>query len=577
MELADFIQVARGRRPCDLLLTDARVVDVFSGSVFTASLAIAGGRIAGFGDAPAQRRISLGGRFVAPGFIDPHVHIESAMVCVGEFARAVAARGTTAVVADPHEIANVLGTDGIRYMLASAEDQPINVFYTLPSCVPATGMETAGAEIRAGDMAEFFNHPRIVALGEMMNFPGVLGGDPEVLAKIGAACRSGRPIDGHAPGLAGRELMAYAAAGITSDHECTSAEEARGKLAAGMYVMIRQGTAARNLQDLLPIVTERTARRLMWCTDDRHPHELLNEGHIDAILREAIRAGVDPVTAIRMATLNPAERFGLHNLGAVAPGRQADLVVFSDLESPAAEEVYCRGMLVARDGRPAPGLESPPPLPLPPSMRVRTEELDFSVPCRGRHVRVIEVVADQIVTRQAVAPAPATAGMLAADPAQDLLKIAVVERHRGSGRIGIGVVKGIGLKNGALASSVAHDSHNIIVVGVTDADMRAAAAAVAAMGGGLVAAAGGRILARLPLPVAGLMSLEPLAAVSAAMARLVRAAGDLGSPLKDPFMTLSFLALPVIPELKITDRGLVDVNRFEHVPLFLEESGGSIS
>jgi adenine deaminase len=572
MELADFIQVARGRRPCDLLLTDARIVDVFSGNVFPGSLAIAAGRIAGFGDTPAHRRVSLGGRFVAPGFIDPHVHIESAMTCVGEFARAVAARGTTTVVADPHEIANVLGTVGIRYMLASAEGQPINVFYTLPSCVPATGLETAGAELTAADMAGFFDHPRIVALGEMMNFPGVLGGDPGVLAKLAAARRSGKPVDGHAPGLSGLDLAAYAAAGITSDHECTSAAEAREKLAAGMYVMIRQGTAARNLKDLLPIVTEGACRRLMWCTDDRHPHDLLHEGHIDAILREAIGAGVDPVTAIRMATLTPAERFGLNDLGALAPGRQADFVVFSDLKSPSAEEVYCRGVLVARNGSMVPGLAPPPPPSAPPSMRVGTADLDFSVRCTGRRVRVIEVVADQIFTRQTVAAAPLAAGVFASDPARDLLKIAVIERHRGSGRVGLGVIRGIGLKNGALASSVAHDSHNIIVVGTTDADMRAAAEAVAAMGGGLVAAAGGRVLSSLPLPVAGLMSEEPLPVVSAAVDRLIRAAGDLGSALKDPFMTLSFMALPVIPELKITDRGLVDVNRFEHVPLFLHDS-----
>jgi adenine deaminase len=478
-------------------------------------------------------------------------------------------RGTTAVVADPHEIANVLGGDGIRYMLDSEENQPINVFYALPSCVPATDMETAGARLAAADLEPFFEDPRVVALGEMMNYPGVLHGDPEVLKKIEAARRHAKPVEGHAPGLSGKDLLAYVAAGITSDHECTTAAEALEKLAAGMHIMIRQGTGARNLSDLLPIVTERSSRRLMWCTDDRHPHDLLDEGHIDSIVAAAVRGGVEPVTAIRMATLNPAERFGLGHLGAVAPGRQADLVVFSDLSSPRVEAVYVRGELIAEHGRLAAGIRTPAPVPTRPSMQVNLPALDFSLPAGGRRLRVIEVVSGQIVTRQSIEPAPVERNRLVSDTSRDLLKIAVVERHTGSGRIGVGMVRGIGLRQGALASSVAHDSHNIVVAGVTDADMRAAVGEVVAMGGGIVAAVGGRIAARLPLPVAGLMSLEPVQAVSHAMDRLVRAARDLGSPLKDPFMTLSFLALPVIPELKITDLGLVDVREFRRVPLFV--------
>jgi adenine deaminase len=560
---------AGGEQPCDLLLANGRIVDVFSGELIEAGVAIAGGRIAGVGEYPARQVVDLGGRFIAPGFIDSHVHIESSMACVTEFARAVVVRGTTAVVADPHEIANVLGVQGIRYMLESARDQPVHVFYTLPSCVPATDLETAGARLSADDLEPFFNDARVVALGEMMNYPGVLNGDPQVLKKIETARRHGKPVDGHAPGLSGKALMAYVAAGISSDHECSTAAEAREKLAAGMHIMIRQATGARNLKDLLPIITEPASRRLMWCTDDRHPHDLLNEGHIDAIVAEAIRGGVNPVTAIRMATLNPAERFGLNHLGAVAPGRQADLVVFSDLSSPQIEEVYVRGMLVARNGRPVPGLQKPDPVSAAPAMHVDPATLDFAVLARGRRVRVIELIPDQIVTRQSTEAAPLSGDHLASDPSRDVLKIAVVERHSRSGRIGIGMVRGFGLRQGALASSVAHDSHNIIVAGVADADLRAAAQAVIAMGGGLAAAAGGRVVAQLPLPVAGLMSLEPIQAVSAAMDRLVRAAHGLGSPLKDPFMTLSFLALPVIPELKLTDLGLVDVKQFKHVPLFV--------
>jgi adenine deaminase len=569
MNAKALISAARGLEPCDLLIRNARIIDVFSGEVRPGSVALAGEWIAGIGEYPAHRVVDLGGRFLAPGFIDSHVHIESAMTGVGEFARAVVACGTTTVVADPHEIANVLGAEGIRYMLRSAQDQPINVCYTLPSCVPATELETAGARIQAADLEEFFGDPRVVALGEMMNYPGVLSADPEVLRKIEAARRFGKPVDGHCPGLSGRDLAAYAAAGITSDHECTTVAEALEKLSLGMHIMIRQGTAARNLNDLLPLIGKGSCRRLMWCTDDRHPHDLIADGHIDAILREAIGQGVDPLTAIRMATLNPAERFGLGQVGAIAPGRQADLVVFADLAAPRIEAVYHRGVRVAENGEPAPDLLRPAPVPAPPSMRIDCEGLDFTIPCRSRRFRVIDVVADQIVTRRAEASVPAAEGALASDTGRDLLKIAVVERHRGSGRIGLAMVRGLGLKRGALASSVAHDSHNIIVAGVADEDMRAAVAAVASMGGGIVAAAGGRVLAELPLPVAGLMSLEPVREVSAAMDRLIRTAHELGSALKDPFMTLSFLALPVIPELKITDRGLVDVIEFRHVPLFL--------
>jgi adenine deaminase len=568
MNREKFIKTAQGLSPCDVHFKNARIVDVFSGQIFEGSLAVYEGRIVGFGDYPARCTRDLEGRFIAPGFIDSHVHIESSMTCASEFARAVLAHGTTAVVADPHEIANVLGVEGLRYMLASALDQPIEFFFTLPSCVPATDLETAGATLTASDLEPFFQEPRIVALGEMMNFPGVLGTAPDVLKKIEAARRNGKVVDGHAPGLSGRALMAYVAAGITSDHECTTAAEALEKLAAGMHIMIRQGTGARNLFDLLPIVTASSAQRLMWCTDDRHPQDLLSEGHIDSIVVEAIRSGLDPLTALRMATLHPAERFGLTHLGAVAPGRLANLVVFSDLASPWPEEVYVRGELVAQNGQLTSSLRTPTPLAVPSSMNVDLRTLDFTVPAAGR-LRVIEVIPGQIVTRQSIEEAPVAGNSVVSDASRDLLKIAVIERHTGSGRIGIGMVRGFGLQQGALASSVAHDSHNIIVTGVADADLRTAVEEVVAMGGGLAAAAGGRIVARLPLPVAGLMSQAPVQVISHAMDQLVRAAHDLGSRLKDPFMALSFLALPVIPELKITDKGLVDVPQFKHVPLWV--------
>lgn len=554
--------------PCDLLVTSARIVDVQTGTVRAGSIAVTDGWITALAERPAREVVDLRGRAVAPGFIDAHVHIESAMASVAEFARAVVARGTTAVVADPHEIANVLGAAGLRYMLEAAQGLPVRVFYTLPSCVPATDLETSGARLAAADLEPFFADPAVVGLGEVMNYPGVLAGDADLLAKIAAARRVGKPVDGHAPGLTGRDLAAYVAAGVTSDHECTTATEAREKLAAGMHVMIREGTAARNLAALLPVVDTRAAARLMWCTDDRQPRDLLERGHIDSIVAAAVRAGVDPVTAIRMATLSPAERFGLHDRGAIAPGRRADFVVIPDLSAPTVEAVYVGGRRAAANGRTAPDPNPPAAPPVPPSMHAALDRVNLEVRIDGPRVRVIEIVPGQIVTRAAIERPPGIGGRLVSDAGRDLLKIAVIERHTGSGRAGVGLVRGLGLQRGAIAMSIAHDSHNIIAAGVADEDLRAAAAAVAAAGGGIAAAAGGRLLERLPLPIAGLMSPRPVEEVAAGLARLVRTVHDLGSPLPDPFMTLAFLALPVIPELKLTDRGLVDVTRFEHVPLF---------
>jgi len=568
MNLEKLIRTARGDEPADLLLTHARIVNVFDGSVTPGSIALCDDRIAALDERPARRSVDLGGRFVAPGFIDAHLHIESTMTCVGEFARAVLPCGTTTAVADPHEIANVLGSAGIDYMLASAEGQPMNIYYSLSSCVPATGMETSGARLEAQDLEPYLAMKRIVALAEMMNYPGVVHRDPAVLAKIAGARRHGKPVDGHAPGLGAADLAAYVAAGISSDHECTTAQEAREKLAAGMHIMIREGSGARNLRDLLPIVTPATNRRVMWCTDDRHPHDLLGEGHIDSMIRQAIANGLDPITAIRAATLNPAEYFNLRHLGALAPGRQADLVVFSDLEAPHPEAVYCRGRLVAENGSMTPETTLPPAVPVPPSMAVDASALDFSIPAAGNRVRVIGVVTDQIITRAQTHAVCRIGDHAVANVERDIIKIAVVERHRGSGRIGKGFVQGLGLKRGALSSSVAHDSHNIIVVGVDDLSMRTAAAAVVEMGGGLVVADGEKVVERLPLPVGGLMSEESVQTVDRQLTDLLAAAHRMGAAPRDPFMTLSFLALPVIPELKITDRGLVDVKRFEIVPLF---------
>jgi adenine deaminase len=407
-----------------------------------------------------------------------------------------------------------------------------------------------------------------MALAEMMNFPGVVYGDPGVLAKIAASHKARKPVDGHAPGLVGPRLFAYLSTGISSDHECTDLAEAAEKLAAGMHIMVREGTCARNLDDLFDLIDPHTARRMMWCTDDRHPHDLLDEGHVDAAVRKAIAKGLDPVTAIQMATLNPAEYFRLDRVGAVAPGRRANLVVVSDLEALVIDAVYVAGKEVYAGGRLARDLARPAPVAVPPSMKVDLERVDLEIPAAGERVRVIEVIPDQVVTGEQIVTPKIEDGKVVADPDRDLLKIAVVERHTGSGNVGLGLATGFGLAKGALAASVAHDSHNLIVIGARDADMRAALDAVVALGGGFAAVVDGRVKATVPLPIAGLMSDAPMETVRGQLDAIIQVARDLGSPLADPFMALGFIALPVIPKLKITDKGLVDVERFEVVPLF---------
>jgi adenine deaminase len=561
------VEVARGDAPADLVLENARLVNVRSGEVHDADIAIYGGRIAGFGEYEAAETIDLKGAHVCPGLIDAHVHIESSMVSVPEFARAVVPRGTTAVVTDPHEIANVLGVPGIRYMLDSAEGLPLRVFVMASSCVPATHMETAGAKLEAADLKGLFEHARVIGLAEVMNFPGVFLGVPEVLAKIEAA--GDRPVDGHAPGLSGPPLNAYAAAGVGSDHECTQLEEAREKLRRGMHIFIREGTAARNLEALLPLVTPGNAVNCSFCTDDRHPEDLLDEGHIDALLRMAIARGLDPITAVQMATINTANYFGLQGLGMLAPGYRADLIVVDDLKDFRARIVFSEGRVVAEDGD-YKGARPAPPTPPGGGVEVKWEAVDLAVPATGAaKARVIDAIAGQIVTGQSVEPLRTENGLAVADPGRDLLKIAVIERHRATGNVGVGFVRGFGLQRGAIASTVAHDNHNIVVVGADDSDMMTAARAVAETGGGQAVVADGSVLASVPLPIAGLMSDLPLEQVRDRVEAMGEAARQLGGTLPDPLMTMSFLALAVIPELKITDQGLVDVSEFKPVPLFV--------
>lgn len=563
----ELIRVARGEAEADLVLRNARVVNVFSGDVYVSDVAIARSLIVGLGEYRARHEIDLDGRFLAPGFIDGHVHIESSMLSVPEFARAVVPHGTTTVIADPHEVANVMGLAGVRYILDTSKYNPLSVYVMVPSSVPATNLETAGASLSAEDIGPLLADKWVIGLGEMMDYPDVLFCDPAALAKIEAA--AGRPIDGHAPGLAGKDLCAYTVAGVASDHECTTVAEAREKLRLGMRIMIREGSTARNLRDLLPLVTPENARRCMFVTDDRHPSDLLQEGHIDHLLRQAVAQGLDPITAIQMATINPAEYFGLHDKGAVAPGRRADLVVFDDLQDIRPDLVFRGGQLVAQGGQVAPNAVSPVQTPLRGSMNASPlADGALRVPAAGSRLRVIGASDGQIVTEKLLLAPKVEGGEAVADVERDILKLAVVERHLASGRVGLGFVRGFGLRRGAIAGSVAHDSHNIVILGTNDADMRAALRAVVRMGGGLVAVAGGEVLESVALPIAGLMSNQPLETVAAGLERLLAATHALGSTLHDPFMSLSFLALPVIPALKLTDRGLVDVTQFRFVPLF---------
>lgn len=572
LELPDLLRRARGDEPADLLLKNAQVVNVFAGEVHAADVAIAGSTIVGVGSGwEARQVVDLEGRHVAPGFIDAHVHIESAMVPPREFARAVVPRGVTTVVTDPHEIANVSGLTGIRFMLANARGAPFTMFVNASSCVPATHMETSGAALTAADLASLREEPEVLGLAEVMNFPGVVFGDPDVLAKL--AVFRDRVIDGHCPGLSGRQLNAYAATGISSDHECTTVEEAREKLRLGMTIFLREATNAHNLQTLLPLVTRDNERRFCFCTDDRVPADLLTEGSIDHLVRLAIAAGLSPVTAIRMATLNVAEHFRLRDRGAVAPGRRADLIVFDDLACPQPDLVYVSGQLVASGGRLLDGTTAPHAAHAAVSNTVHVDwsRVDLRIPAAGKRVRVVGAIPDQIVTGHEIMDAKVESGEAVADPARDLLKMAVIERHGRRGSVGRGFVKGVGLSRGAIAGTVAHDHHNLVVIGADDVSMLTAARAVAAAGGGQAVAEADQVRALLPLPIAGLMSDLPIETVRDRMADLIGAARALGSRLHDPFMAMSFLALEVIPKLKLTDIGLVDVERFAPVPLFIED------
>jgi adenine deaminase len=570
MELNDMIRAARGDVPADLLLHNARLVNVYSGEIYPADAAIYNGRIVGVGPGySAQREIDLKGSYLAPGLIDAHVHIESAMVGVRQFAATVVPRGVTSVIADPHEITNVLGLDGIRYMFDQAKYGQLSMYVMVPSCVPATHMATAGAYLEAKDITSLQNDRWVLGLAEMMNYHGVVREDPLVLEKLDAF--KTRVLDGHAPGLSGRDLNAYLTAGIGSDHECTTTEEALEKLRLGMYILIREATNAHNLGKLLPMITPDNARRICFCTDDRHPADLLDEGSVDHLVRSAIRAGLDVVTAIRMATLNPAEWYRLYDRSGIRPGNRADLIVFDDPQEFAVRLVIRNGQVVAENGKMLPFELPERPSYLRGSINVNWHTVDFTIPAEGRYAHVIGTTPDDLVTEDRVLEISTASGFAIPDIERDIIKMAVIERHMASGRVGKGFVQGLGLRRGAIASTIAHDHHNLIVAGTDNISLSTAAGAIADMGGGLAVADGVRILARLPLPVAGLMSNKPIVEVRRVLDEVIGAARTLGSDMHDPFMALSFLALEVIPHLKLTDQGLVDVDQFKIVPLWVED------
>ncbi len=569
-DISRLLAVARGDEIADLVLRKARIVNVLSGEIHDGDVAVVDGRIAGIGKYKAVVETDLNGAFLAPAFIDGHIHIESAMLTPPEFAKAVVPRGTGAVLADPHEFANVAGTAGIEYVLKACRDMPLDVFVMMPSCVPATPLETSGASIGPAEIAAFLGREGVAGIAEMMNFPGVFLGLDTELAKLELAGE--KPVDGHSPGLSGNPLNAYIAAGISSDHECTTLAEAREKLRRGMHILLREGTAEKNLLELLPLVTASNAGNFSFATDDRHPADLMDYGHIDHHVRLSINAGLDPITAFRIASINTARHYRLRDRGAIAPGFLADMISFGDLRDVRVDMVWHRGLVAARGGEYLSGGISPsPPAELTAAVNVRPFTIDAlrieALP--GRKIRVIETAPGQIVTVAAASEPLVAGGSVISDTQRDIIKLVVMERHKATGNIGMGFVRGFGLKKGALASTIAHDAHNIIAVGVDDEDIMYAVGEIISMGGGLCVAAAGMAHARLPLPVCGLVSDRPLVEVRAAADSLSKAAREMGCTLPDPFMTLSFLALSPVPALKVTDMGLVDSERFRLTELFI--------
>jgi adenine deaminase len=571
MGIARRIRVARGEEAGDLVLRNGQLVNVCSGEIYPADVVIVEGIIAAIGE-PGQYDAAdsrdLGGRFLVPGLIDGHMHIESTMMTLAQFAQVVVPHGTTTIIIDPHEYANVMGVEGIRYALASGRHLPLTVYAVLSSCVPASPLESPRQVLSAADLLPLLEDDRVLGLAEMMDVPGVLHANPQVLAKIEATRARRRVVDGHAPGVRGRDLNAYAAAGIMSDHESTTIEEAREKLRLGMWLMVREGSAARNLETLLPLIQELNPPRACFVTDDRDPVDLMQRGHIDSMVRLAIAGGLSPMQAIRMGSLNTAQYFRLDDRGALVPGYVADILVAGDLERFDIQQVYKDGLLVAQSGRPLfapPASEAPAAHGIVNTGVIRPEQV--RIPGRAGDVAVIGIEPGQITTLRLTEAAPLVDGQLVPDISRDLLKLVVVERHHASGRVGLALVKGFGLKRGAIASTVAHDAHNLVIAGTNDADILRAIEAINELGGGFALVVDGQVQASVALPLGGLVSPLPVDELVSQLQALDTAAAALGCALEHPFMTLSFLSLSVIPSLKLTDQGLIDVAAAQVVPL----------
>lgn len=572
--IARLIDVAAGRVPADIVVRHIHLVNVFDGHIEDdVDIALSGNQIAGIGRYDGVTVVDGKGAYAAPSFVDAHMHIESTMVVPGEFAKVALVRGTGTVIADPHEIANVAGARGIRFMLEATRNSPLDFYFMLPSCVPATHLETNGETLDAERLSGLSHNPRVLGLAEFMNYPGLLFGDPLVLAKLAAF--DGQLIDGHAPFVTGRDLEAYIAAGISTDHECTTAEEAREKLARGMWIMMREGSVTRDVKALIPLLTRENMHRIMLATDDRHPSDLLAEGHINYAVNLLLEAGIDLPTAVRLGSLNPATHYGLPRKGAIAPGYWADFIIFPDPGNVQPSCTYAKGELVAKDGvylgtddiHPSRnyGIKNSINIATPTyeSLRVKAEP--------DKQLRVLQLIPHQVVTGECrVNPSVDARGDVVSDTDQDVIKIAVFERHHATGRVGVAFINGFRMKQGAVASSVAHDSHNIVVCGVADRDMLLAVQQIAFIGGGLAVTCDGQVMGSLPLPYGGLMSDLSIPEVAARLDNLGKIMRDTtGCPLDDPFMTLAFMALPVIPKLKITDFGLIDVEEFNVVSLFI--------
>ncbi len=566
-QLQEKLRIARGEQPAGLLFKNAQLVNVLSGEIYRTHVAVDDGRVVGLGDYEGREVVDLNGSFLAPSLIDGHFHVESSMLTAPEFARAVVPHGTGSVVIDPHEYANVLGLEGIRYVLESSKNLPVDFFIMLPSCVPATHLETAGARLTADDLKLMIGDERIAGVAELMNYPGVYLGAASELAKIEAG--KGKNIDGHAPGLRGKNLNAYVLAGVRSDHESTEVEEALEKLRLGMHILLREGSTERNLAHLLPLLNPHNAVNCSYATDDKLAGDLVNEGHIDHAVRKSIQAGLAPITALQIATINTARHYRLRNYGAIAPRYWADFIVFDDLKNLTVRQTWKKGVLVAENGKYL--ARQPAAVPLPRStMNLRYQPADLAVQATGPgKIRVIEIVPNQIVTKEVVESPKVANGQVVSDTDRDILKLVVVERHHATGNVGVGFVRGFKLQRGALGSTVAHDAHNVVVVGTNDADILSAIRELERLQGGQVAVRDGQVQAELGLPVAGLVSDQPLDEVIRRIAGLNAAAHTLGCDLEAPFMTLSFLSLSPIPELKLTDQGLIDAVHLRKTTLFV--------